>query len=103
DPTAGGGGGRKLTTVAESNKNGFTLLKSGNIGGRLGVSRLFHGMSPWFVVTVTKFDQSAGVPTAMPALSPLARAIKSSATCLPNASPAEMSALVAAPLMIVAC
>ena len=39
--------------LTESNKNVNTLPYKGNIGGRCGISRLFHGVSPRAVVFVT--------------------------------------------------
>src|SRR5579862_591734 len=93
----GGGPGLNDTTVAESNKKGFTFPNNGSIGGRAGTSRLFHGVCPAAAVWVARPAQMVAFPTATLALSVLARAINRSATCLPKASPALTSLRAAAP------
>ena len=67
------------------------------MGGRRGVSRLVHAISPREVVASAKVCHCAGVPTAFFIPSPPARAITSPATAFPSARPAATSLAVARP------
>ena len=44
----------------------FTLPKSGSIGGRGGISRLFHGISPRAVAASASACRSRALPPAVP-------------------------------------
>ena len=88
--------------VKESNKKDFTLPNKGSMGGRLGDSRLYQGVSPVAKQVTSSCCQIAGVPTAAPALSPLALVTNFCATDLPNPSPASSSLLIFAPAIILA-
>src|SRR5688572_9437519 len=71
--------------------------KNGSIGGRLGVSRLIHGISPCFTAVSANACHCGLLPPAVPIRSFLARFVASVATALPNAKPLAISLDVARP------
>ena len=86
-----------VTIVKESNKNVFTFPNNTNMPGRFGLSWLIQGTSPLATQSASCCAQMVALPTAAPALSPLALAINFAATNLPNASPASKSLRTLAP------
>ena len=54
DFVEGGGKGRRVVTIVnESNNHVFTFPNNGNIGGRLGTSRLIQGVSPFAIASLS--------------------------------------------------
>ena len=80
-----------------------TLPKNGSIGGRAGMSMLFHGISPRAVAASASACHSAGEPPAVRMPSAPARATNTAATACPSARPAAMSLAVAFPDSSAAC
>src|SRR5688572_16953450 len=76
---------------------GLRSPKKGSIGGRFGVSRLIHGVSPFATAASSSPFQSALLPPAVPIRSFLARLANNEATDLPKARPLAISLDVALP------
>ena len=79
DEVDGASPGRSLTMSSGVIIQALTFPKSGSIGGRGGISRLFHAISPRATVLSASAFHSAASPPAAPMPSAFARAMNTGA------------------------